>query len=166
MAQDKTQNVGNSAIQTSESARSGEGSPTVNAQSAIRWLDPIFYLGLAILVFGTRPWNAAVLSGLAVASTGFVLWMVARVQLGESFSLRVRVKTLVTRGLYSRFQHPIYLFGGLAYLGLAIAWGRWPGYVYIALIWAVERHRSKKEEAALEFLLGDQYRQYREGTWF
>src|SRR6266568_852111 len=138
----------------------------MKVERAIRWLDTAMYLGLAILVFASRPWNATVLGGLALASAGFVLWMVARMQLGESFSLRAQAKTLVTRGLYSRFRHPIYLFGAIAFLGLAVAWGHWLGYLYIVLIWVVERFRSKKDEAALELAFGDQYRQYRARTWF
>ena len=39
---------------------------------------------------------------------------------------------LVTSGLYSRFRHPVYLFGTLAYAGVVIAWGRPTGYILLA----------------------------------
>jgi protein-S-isoprenylcysteine O-methyltransferase Ste14 len=59
-----------------------------------------------------------------MAAVGFALWLTARIQLGKSFSVRARARALVTTGLYSKFRHPIYLFGGVAYAGLLIAWGK------------------------------------------
>lgn len=73
-----------------------------------------------------------------MAVVGFALWMVAQVQLGKSFSVGTQAKTLVTTGLYSKFRHPIYLFGKLAFGGLFIAWGKLIGFLYFVLVCPVQ----------------------------
>jgi protein-S-isoprenylcysteine O-methyltransferase Ste14 len=101
-----------------------------------------------------------------MAVLGFALWMVARVQLGKSFSVRAQARALVTTGLYSKFRHPIYLFGELAFAGLFIAWGKLIGFLYFVLVCAVQILRIRKEEAVLEQAFGEEYRRYKASTWF
>jgi protein-S-isoprenylcysteine O-methyltransferase Ste14 len=102
-----------------------------------------------------------------MAVVGFTLWMLARIQLGSSFSVRAQAKALVTTGLYSKLRHPIYLFGGLAYLGLFLAWGKLLlTLAFLALIIPRQIVRLRKEEAVLEKAFGDEYRRYRANTWF
>lgn len=131
----------------------------------LHWLDVAAFLGIALLLFTRLPWNTQTAAGLALALCGFVLWMVARFQLGRSFTVRAQARRLVTCGLYSRFRNPIYLFGEVAYLGLAVAWGRWIGYLCIVLTCACQLLRAKKEQAVLEQALGEEYRRYKAGTW-
>ncbi len=138
----------------------------VAVDDAIRWLDTGAFLGVAILVFATRPWDARATIGLAMALAGFVLWMLARSQLGASFSVTAQARKLVTHGIYSRVRHPIYWCGEFAYLGLAVAWGHWVGYLYIVLTCALQLGRIKKEEAVLESAFGEEYRRYKARTWF
>jgi protein-S-isoprenylcysteine O-methyltransferase Ste14 len=38
--------------------------------------------------------------------------------MGNAFSLRAKAQTLATRALYARTRNPIYVFGGLAVVGL------------------------------------------------
>jgi protein-S-isoprenylcysteine O-methyltransferase Ste14 len=130
------------------------------------WLDVAAFLGLGLLVFTNLPWHTQTAAGLALALCGFALWMVARFQLGRSFTVRAQARSLVTRGLYSRIRNPIYLFGEIAYLDLAVAWGRWIGYLWIAVTSAVQLLRIKKQESVLEQALGEEYRWYKAGTWF
>jgi len=102
-----------------------------------------------------------------MAVVGFVLWMVARVQLGKSFSVRAQAKALMTKGLYSKFRHPIYLFGELTIAGLFIAWGELLiGCVYFAVTVPVQISRIRNEERVLEEAFGEEYRRYKAGTWF
>jgi protein-S-isoprenylcysteine O-methyltransferase Ste14 len=130
------------------------------------WIDVAAFLGLSVLLFTNLPWNTQTVAGLAIALCGFALWMVARFQLGRSFSVRAQARSLVTRGLYSRFRNPVYLFGEIAYVGLAVAWGRWIGYFWIVVTSAIQLLRAKKEEAVLEQAFGEEYRRYKAGTWF
>jgi protein-S-isoprenylcysteine O-methyltransferase Ste14 len=129
------------------------------------WRDVAAFLGLGLLLFTNLPWNTQTTAGLALALCGFVLWMVARFQLGRSFTVRAQARGLVTCGIYSRFRNPIYLFGEIAYLGLALAWGRWIVYLWIVLTCAVQLLRAKKEESVLEQAFGAEYRRYKAGTW-
>ena len=104
--------------------------------------------------------------GLSVASLGAVLWVTARLQLGASFSIEPKARKLVTHGLYSRFRHPVYVFGEVTFIGMAIAWGHWIGFVWIMLVWAIQMWRMKREDAILERAFGEEFRRYRKKTWF
>jgi len=117
-------------------------------------------------VISHGPWNTRRVIGISMAVIGFSLWMLARVQLGRSFAVRPQAKALVTAGLYSKFRHPIYLFGGIAYLGLFISWGKLIPLLCFLLIYPVEILRARKEERVLEQAFGEEYRRYKASTWF
>ena len=129
------------------------------------WLDGIAFLGFGVFLTTRWQWNARYLVGMEVAVVGFALWMVARIELGESFSAGAQAKALVTTGLYSRFRHPIYLFGGLAFAGLFTAWSMLAGLIYVVVICPVQILRIRKEEAVLEQAFGEEYRRYKAKTW-
>jgi len=134
---------------------------------AIYGIDLVVFLGFGVYVFSQWQWNVRYLVGIGIAVASFALWMVARVQLGKSFSVRAQARALVTTGLYSKFRHPIYLFGELAFAGLFLAWGELiPALAYFVLICPTQIVRSRKEEAVLEKAFGEEYRQYRASTWF
>jgi protein-S-isoprenylcysteine O-methyltransferase Ste14 len=132
----------------------------------LHWLDVAAFLVFGSLLFTHLPWTTQTVAGLALALCGFSLWMIARFQLGRSFAVRAQASSLVTRGLYSRFRNPVYLFGEVAYLGLAVAWGRSVGYLWIVLSSAGQLLRARKEAAVLEQSFGEEYRRYKTGTWF
>ncbi|MGH9393391.1 MAG: hypothetical protein ACRD1E_04420 [Terriglobales bacterium] len=50
------------------------------------------------------PWQAA---GLAIAVPAFVLFLLARIQLGQAFSVRAKATALVTTGIYARIRNPV-----------------------------------------------------------
>jgi protein-S-isoprenylcysteine O-methyltransferase Ste14 len=104
--------------------------------------------------------------GIAVSTVSFVLWMIARYELGESFSLSPQARALVTTGIYSKIRHPIYVFGELAYIGLFIAWGNKVGILYIAVVTPVLLFRAQREDALLEKSFGEEYGRYKAKTWF
>lgn len=141
--------------------------PLKSASNAVpKHGDLVVFLGFAALdiAYGRRGlrWNM----GMAIAATGFLLWATARVQLGESFSVTAQAKALVTAGLYSKIRHPVYLFGGLGYLGLFIAWGSWWLTIAFAVLQALQIRRIRKEEKVLEEAFGKEYRSYKRQTWF
>ena len=133
---------------------------------SLYWTEVVFFLGFGVFVVYRGPWSTRHLIGMAIAVVGFGLWMLARIQLGESFAVRAQAKTLVTTGLYSKFRHPIYLFGGIAYLGLFISWGKLIPLLCFLLIYPVEILRARKEERVLEKTFGEEYRRYKASTWF
>jgi protein-S-isoprenylcysteine O-methyltransferase Ste14 len=92
--------------------------------------------------------------------------MLARHQLGASFAVRAEARTLVTHGLYSRIRNPIYLFGGVAFIGVFITLGRFFWLAVFVLMNSVQYFRIKREEQVLAEAFGDEYRGYKAGTWF
>ncbi|HEV2495869.1 MAG TPA: isoprenylcysteine carboxylmethyltransferase family protein [Terriglobia bacterium] len=133
----------------------------------LRWFDLPLLLGFAAaIVLYAWAWDARHVIGMAVAAIGFALWFTARLQLGKSFAVRPQARALVTRGLYSKFRNPIYLFGGLAYGALLIAWGKVIPLVFFVFFYPVYQYlRVRKEAEVLEKAFGDEYRRYKARTW-
>jgi protein-S-isoprenylcysteine O-methyltransferase Ste14 len=128
--------------------------------------DIVVFLTFSGFVVSMWQWDVRYFLGLGIAVVSFPLWMLARAQLGNSFSLRAQARALVTTGLYSKIRNPIYLFGELSFVGLFLAWGHWIGIFYVALIIPVQILRIRKEQRVLEQAFGDAYREYRARTWF
>lgn len=112
------------------------------------------------------PWNLGRCIGLALTSMAAVFLLTARYQLGKSFSVSAQARQLVTRGIYSRIRNPIYVFSTLMILGLVIAYQH-PVFLFIpAALVILQVTRARREARVLEDAFGDEYRQYRKGTWF
>jgi protein-S-isoprenylcysteine O-methyltransferase Ste14 len=131
-----------------------------------RWADIAFYLLLLLYAVWMRPHSLVSFAAVAVASVAFPLWIVARVQLGSAFSLRAKAHHLVTTGLYSRIRHPVYFFGTIAGLASVVALQVWWVLVLALLLESITVVRAVREERILESVFGEEYRQYRERTWF
>jgi len=129
------------------------------------WTDVCIFLAFAVFVVSQEPWSTRYLIGIGIAVAGFALSMLARAQLGRSFSIRARARVLVTTGLYSKFRHPIYLFRGIAFLGLFISWGKLIPLLCFLLIYPLQILRARKEEKVLEQAFGEEYRRYKASTW-
>ena len=113
-----------------------------------------------------QPLSPMRLTGVALAVAVFGFWVTARIQLGKSFSVKPKAVALVTRGIYSRIRNPIYVFSALWIAGVVLALGR--PILLLALIALVPMQviRAKREARVLEEKFGDEYREYRRGTWF
>jgi protein-S-isoprenylcysteine O-methyltransferase Ste14 len=131
-------------------------------------------LAVAVLLFGLAVWQHRSagswtpwqIVGVAVTVPAFVLFVLARIQLGRAFSVRAKASTLVTEGIYARVRHPIYVFGGLIVAGVVIFADRpWWLLIFVVLI-PLQLFRVRKEEKVLEAKFGDAYREYRRKTWF
>ena len=111
-------------------------------------------------------WTISQIVGMAVAVPAFCLWALARLQLGKSFSISAQAKGLVTHGLYSKIQNPVYVFGGIFIAAVIVFIGR-PLWLLIFLILIpMQWLRIRKERQVLEAKFGDAYREYRKHTWF
>lgn len=75
---------------------------------------------LVVIVLGTtflgidyahKPWTPMRIAAVAVGLPYLLLLIVARIELGGSFSVRPKAQALVTHGLYSRIRNPIYVLG-------------------------------------------------------
>jgi protein-S-isoprenylcysteine O-methyltransferase Ste14 len=122
---------------------------------------------IAIFITQARPpWPAYRLVGLALAIFGIVFLTIARINLGDSFSVTPQARQLVTSGVYSKIRHPVYVFSSFAVAGL---------FLYIRLPWLcllvvplliMQISRARAEERVLTEKFGDAYTQYKETTWF
>jgi protein-S-isoprenylcysteine O-methyltransferase Ste14 len=104
--------------------------------------------------------------GTGLVAVGLVLMFIARLQLGDSFSITPQARKLVTRGLYSVVRHPVYVTGIIALSGLCLYVEQPVFLAAVAVLAALQFGRSKAEEAVLEEKFGQEYRDYRSRTWF
>ena len=112
------------------------------------------------------PWTATRIIGLAIAGPALLLVLTARIQLGRAFSIRAKATNLVTSGLYSRIRNPIYVFSSLFILGIIIWSGRPLFLLFFMVLVPMQIYRGRKESEILEAKFGDEYRQYKQKTWF
>jgi protein-S-isoprenylcysteine O-methyltransferase Ste14 len=112
------------------------------------------------------PWTTWRIVGMAVAVPAFLLFAAARIELGRAFSVRAKASTLVTTGVYSRIQNPIYFFGAVMILGIIIWTGRPWLLLFIAVLIPLQVVRSRKEEQELMKKFGPEYLEYKRKTWF
>ena len=99
-------------------------------------------------------------------SPSFLLWAVARHQLGDAFTGRAEARRLVTHGLYARIRHPIYVFAECTVIGIIIFMDL-PLLLLVwvpAVVWQISR--ARREDRVLEEAFGDAFRRYRKQTWF
>jgi protein-S-isoprenylcysteine O-methyltransferase Ste14 len=132
----------------------------------LRFVDVGFYLILAVVA--GKHWHSDLHHwiGAAISLPAFFLWMLARYQIGASFAVRAQAKKLVTHGLYSKIRHPIYVFGGLAFLGEFVAMGWYVWTVVFVIMNLGQYLRVRREEQVLTEAFGDDYRTYKASTWF
>jgi protein-S-isoprenylcysteine O-methyltransferase Ste14 len=101
----------------------------------------------------------------AVGIPAFALMMVSRRQLGESFSVMPAAKALIVNGVYSRIQHPMYVFLDVFLASTIVALG------YSILVWlwgvliVVQILQSHREETVLRSSFGAEYDLYTKQTW-
>ena len=124
--------------------------------------------GITLATWQYRPtvWTPMPIVGACLGVIGFVLWSIARFQLGSSFAVTAQARHLVTQGLYSKFRNPIYLFGSFVIAG-GILFAQRPVFLLIFLVLIpLQVWRAGKESNVLEEKFGDEYRRYRAQTWF
>src|SRR4051812_14179098 len=90
---------------------------------------------ISVLLWQHPPaaWNASSITGVFLLIVGFILWTVARFQLGASFAVKAEARQLVTRGLYSKLRNPIYVFGSFVLAGGILVFGK-PQWLLIFLL--------------------------------
>lgn len=104
--------------------------------------------------------------GVSLAAVSFALVVLARLQLGKSFSLPPTANDLVTHGLYSRLQHPMYLFVDLTVCGIALAVHRWYVLLLLVILVPLQTRNARTERKVLQEKFGERFEIYRRATWF
>jgi protein-S-isoprenylcysteine O-methyltransferase Ste14 len=139
---------------------------TMNLRVKLVTIVPLVAIVILIYKFANPPWTVLRVAGLAIAIAGFALLTLARVQLGNSFSIKPQARQLVTRGVYSRVRHPVYVFSAIGIAGLLL-YLNFPWFLLFLLVLVpIQVLRARAEERVLEENFGDAYRQYKATTWF
>jgi protein-S-isoprenylcysteine O-methyltransferase Ste14 len=113
------------------------------------------------------PWTPQHIAGAVLLVIGFVGWLTARLQIREFFTPRAEARGLVTTGIYSKIRNPIYFFGLVFFVGIALYLSvRWWVLLAILAVIVMQIWRARNEARVLEAKFGDAYRQYRSKTWF
>ena len=127
----------------------------------------IFGLGVMLIAAAfSVVWTPLAIVGGVLAAVGWVCLVMARLQLGASFSVMAKARRLVTTGLYSKIRNPIYVFSAMFLLGLVIVSRRWLLLIPLLVLIPLQIVRSRKEQKVLEEAFGEEYVQYKAGTWF
>jgi len=95
----------------------------------------------------------------------FVLIIISRRQLGKLLSIMPQARALVTTGLYSRIQHPMYIFLDLFLVALIIALNCPIDLFAWGIFVVTQTLQSQREERVLAASFGDDYADYRSRTW-
>lgn len=130
------------------------------------------------LVWVVAPWLSVAdrasspplfLGGGVVLAIGLVLLYRSHRDLGKSWSITLEVRDrqqLVTRGVYSRVRHPMYLALLTHGVGQALYLPNWiAGPAFLAAVVLLVAARLRAEERMMEETFGEAYRAYRASTW-
>jgi protein-S-isoprenylcysteine O-methyltransferase Ste14 len=127
-------------------------------------------VALAFLIWGLAnwrtPWNLQRSVGTVLVVIGVSFIIVARYQLGKSFSIKPEARELVTTGLYSKIRNPIYVFGGVMLTGVFLILQRPALWIILVPIVIGQTIRARREARVLEAAFGEAYREYRRRAWF
>jgi protein-S-isoprenylcysteine O-methyltransferase Ste14 len=121
---------------------------------------------VALMILWPGAWNIFRWIGLLIAVPAAILLIVARFQLGKSFSVSPQARRLVTHGFYSKLRNPMYVFSGLMVFGFVLAWQKPVLLAIFAVLIPLQIIRARQEAKILETKFGDAYRNYRKNTWF
>ena len=127
---------------------------------------PLIAIAFLLVNFAHPPWTLARIFGLVLVLAAGVALTMARVQLGNSFSLRPEAHELVTRGIYSKISNPIYVFGAILIIGLLLFLDQPKWFLVLLVIIPMQIIRARAESKVLEERFGDTYRRYKSQTWF
>ncbi len=128
----------------------------------------VIFAAVGIFIVWSRGivWTPGRIAGLSIAAPALVMLVIARLQLGSAFSAHAKASVLVTTGLYSRIRNPIYVFSALVIVGMILFIGQPWLFLFFAVLIPVQFYRSRKESQVLEAKFGEDYRRYRQKTWF
>ncbi len=104
--------------------------------------------------------------GALFAAICFCFVLIARVQLGSSFAVTPKARGLVTHGLYSHIQNPMYVFLDLTIMGIGLAVHRWYVLLPLVVLLPLQILNVTRERNVLAVKFGERYEAYRRSTWF
>ena len=96
----------------------------------------------------------------------FVLWFIARLQLGTHLTFAPRAnRVLISTGLYAFFRHPIYYFGSLSLLSFCLCVEKFYWLWGFAFLLPMQCFRAYRETILLRKKFDDDYEKYSAQLW-
>ena len=138
----------------------------MNAGARFVMVVPLVSLAVILAVFFHPPWTAWRVAGLVMMMVFAGLLTVARLQLGNAFSLTPQARVLVTRGIYSKIRHPVYVFSAFIIAGVLLYIDRPALLALLLVLIPIQVLRARQEERVLAQRFGESYLQYKRSTWF
>lgn len=74
------------------------------------------------------------ISGIIIAITGLLIWLVSYKHLGKSFGVLPQKQKRKTTGIYKYMNHPMYLGIWLTFFGLSLAEASKAGIIFLLVI--------------------------------
>jgi protein-S-isoprenylcysteine O-methyltransferase Ste14 len=126
---------------------------------------PFVIVAAFVVAYGERPWSVTRAAGIGLLVVGLCFLTVARVYFEASFPT-LHSPRLVTQGIYKRIRHPIYTFSLITFAGLLLYLDEpWALSLMIPIL-VVQIWRARREERVMEAYFGEEYRRYKQQTWF
>lgn len=111
------------------------------------------------------PARPALVIGIAIGTAGFVLFLVASIQLGTRAEFaQMRPGRLVTTGIFGRARHPQNTGWALVLTGAAVGGRSLVALTLVAVFVVFAERFVRIEDEQLELAFGDEYRDYRART--
>jgi len=73
---------------------------------------------------------------------------------------------MVSDGIYSKIRSPIYVFSALPIFGFLLALQKPLLFFLLAILIPLQIIRARQESKVLEEKFGEEYRKYKQSTWF
>ena len=103
--------------------------------------------------------------GLFLAVTAFILWYIARLQLGIAFTLVPEANMMVKTGLFRLFSHPVYLFSALSLIGFYLLTRKTLLLGIFVTMVPIQLYRIKVENEVMRSQFGSAYSNHIRDTW-
>jgi protein-S-isoprenylcysteine O-methyltransferase Ste14 len=132
----------------------------------IYYFDALLFLVLFIYSFKISSFNQITVLGYIVALAGMMLWVTARYQLGDAFSILPKATKIIKTGIYKKIRHPVYMAGIIAIFGLCLIYQKSGFYFALIALIIMQVIRARLEEKSLTTKFGQSYIEYKNSTWF
>lgn len=132
-----------------------------------RFLDIVPFTVFSVFLF-SHFWKQSGVQyfSLLIYLCGLTLWYLGLFHIGKNFHGFSEPKGLVTSGIYSKVQHPIYIGTILSFIGLSI-FTQYPLIIFVTIVLIpFQIIRSRIEQKKLEQKYGKKYLNYKKQTWF
>ena len=111
--------------------------------------------------------NSLMIIAFILLILGTIVLFISLINLGKYYTPSPIPKGLVTKGIYSKVRHPIYLSLEILFIGLSLLFKSLVGLLLtVLLIIPFHLYRKRKEEKLMLEKFGKQYIEYKKRTWF